>query len=216
MSSPPTVMDSRFVDEPSATGAQRFRHDDRLYATFAVKPVFDQHSSNEKGRPIYMDKDFITIIVPGDKHSVVMRQARQVDIQRFPKQYEAYKAGKEEQQQGTPLGLMPWVSPGRVEEYKFFKIVTVEQLANASDEGGKNFMGFQADKIKAKEYMDAANRGIGVQEMEDKLAIRDNQLTELRAQVDELLALKANPLASPTDIVDVAVEVEDAVPDNTD
>lgn len=203
MSSPPTVMDSRFVDEPSATGAQRFRHDDRLYATFSVKPVFDQFASNEKGRPIYLDRDFITIIVPGDKHSVVMRQARDVDIKRFPRQFEAYKAGKEEQQQGTPLGLMPWMSPGRVEEYKFFKIVTVEQLANASDEGGKNFMGFQADKQKAREYMDAANRGVGVQEMEDQLAQRDNELAELRAQMDELLAAKS-------------AEVSDAIPDNPD
>lgn len=205
MSTPPTVMDSRFVDEPSATGAQRFRHDERLYATFNTKPVFDQHSSNEKGRPIYLDRDFITIIVPGDKHSVVMRQARPVDIQRFPKQYDAFKSGKEEQQQGTPLGLMPWISPGRVEEYKFFKIVTVEQLANASDEGGKNFMGFQADKVKAKEYMDAANRGIGVQEMEDQLALRDNQLAELRSQMDELLAAK-DAQKSDTDVVDVTVE----------
>lgn len=202
MNSPSNVMDSRFVDEASATGAQRFRHDDRLYATFTVKPVFDQHSSNDKGRPIYMDRDFITIIVPGDKHSVVMRQARQQDIQRFPRQYEAYKQGKEEQQQGTPLGLMPWMSPGRVEEYKFFKIVTVEQLANAADEGGKNFMGFQQDKLKAKEYMDAANRGVGAQELEDQLAKRDNELAELRAQVDELLAAK--------------VEVADAIPDTAE
>lgn len=206
MSTPPSVMDSRYVDESSASGAQRFRHDDRLYATFSVKPVFDQFSSNEKKRPIYLDRDFITIIVPGDKHSVVMRQARQVDVQRFPKQYEAFKAGKDEQQQGTPLGLMPWISPGRVEEYKFFKIVTVEQLANASDEGGKNFMGFQADKTKAKEYMDAANRGVGVQEMEDQLAKRDLELSELRSQMDELLAAKENPLASDTDVVDVTVE----------
>ncbi len=204
MSSPPNVMDSRYVDEASATGAQRFRHDDRLYCTFSTKAVFDQFKSNEEGRPIYLDRDFVTIIVPGDKHSVVMRQARPQDIQRFPRQYEAYKAGKEEQQQGTPLSLMPWMSPGRVEEYKFFKIVTVEQLANASDEGGKNFMGFQADKQKAKEYMDASQRGVGAQEMEDELASRDAELAELKAQMAELLAAQAAP------------EVEDAVSDNAD
>ena len=205
MSTPPSVMDSRYVDESSASGSQRFRHDDRLYATFSVKPVFDQYNSNEKGRPIYLDRDFITIIVPGDKHSVVMRQARAQDIKRFPKQFEAYKAGKEEQQQGTPLGLMPWMSPGRVEEYKFFKLVTVEQLANASDEGVKNFMGFQADKTKAKEYMDAANRGVGVQEMEDQLAKRDLELAALRSQMDELMAAKEGQ-QSDDDVVGVTVE----------
>lgn len=201
MSTPPSVMDSRYVDEASATGAQRFRHDDRLYATFSSKAVFDQHSSNEAQRPIYLDRDFVTIIVPGDKHSVVMRQAREADIRRFPRQYEAYKAGKEEQQQGTPLSLMPWMTPGRVEEYKFFKIVTVEQLANASDEGGKNFMGFQADKQKAKEYIDASQRGVGAQEMEDQLSERDKEIAELKEQMAALIA---------------AQEVTDAIPDNTD
>jgi len=201
MSTPPSVMDSRYVDEASATGAQRFRHDDRLYATFSTKAVFDQHSSNEQGRPIYLDRDFVTIIVPGDKHSVVMRQARQQDIQRFPRQYEAYKQGKEEQQVGTPLSLMPWMTPGRVEEYKFFKIVTVEQLAAAADEGGKNFMGFQADKQKAKEYMDASQRGVGAQEMEDQLSERDKEIAELKEQMAALMA---------------AQEVTDAIPDNAD
>lgn len=203
MSTPPSVMDSRYVDEASASGAQRFRHDDRLYATFGVKPVFDQFSSNQKGRPIYLDREFITIIVPGDKHSVVMRQARQQDKQRFPRQYEAFQAGKEEQQIGTPLSLMPWMSPSKAEEYKFFKIVTVEQLANVADEVGKNFMGLQADKQKAKEYLDASQRGIGAQELEDKLSERDAQLAELRAQMDELLAAQ-NP------------EISDAIPDTAD
>ncbi len=184
------VMDSRYVDEPSATAAQRFRHDDRLYASFSTKPVFNQYESNEKQRPVYEDREFITIIVPGDKHSVVMRQARDTDIKRFPRQYEAFKQGKEEQQAGTPLSLMPWITPARVEEYKFFKIVTVEQLAQAPDEGGKNFMGFQQDKQKAQEYLDASQRGVSSQEMEDKLAERDAELAALKAQMAELLAEK--------------------------
>lgn len=201
MSTPPNVMDSRYVDEASATAAQRFRHDDRLYATFSIKPVFDQFTSNEKGRPVYVDREFVTIIVPGDKHSVVMRQARELDKTRFPRQYEAFQQGKEEQQSGTPLSLMPWITPSRVEEYKFFKVVTVEQLAAISDEVGKNFMGLQQDKLKAKEYLDAANRGVGAQELEDKLAERDNELAALKAQMAELLAAK---------------ETEDAVSDNAD
>lgn len=219
MSTPPSVMDSRYVDEPSATGAQRFRHDNRLYATFSVKPVFDQYSSNEKGRPVYLDREFVTIIVPGDKHSVVMRQARPQDLQRFPRQYEAFQQGKADQQQGTPLSLMPWITPSRVEEYKFFKIVTVEQLADVADEVGKNFMGLQADKLKAKEYIDASQRGINSQELEDQLKSRDDELALLKAQMAELLAAKENPLSSPTDVVDVEVtvpEVEDAVPDTED
>jgi len=219
MSTPPNVMDSRYVDEASASGAQRFRHDDRLYASFSIKPVFDQFSSNEKGRPIYLDKEFITIIVPGDKHSVVMRQARHQDRQRFPRQYDAFKSGHAEQQQGTPLGLMPWMSPSRVEEYRFFKIQTVEQLAGAADEVGKNFMAFQADKQKAKEYMDAAQRGIGSAELEEKLSTRDRELEELRQMVADLKASQEQAAYDSVTVTgsgrDVTEEEEapDAVPD---
>lgn len=205
MSSPSNVMDSRYIDEPSATSAQRFRYDDRLYATFSVKPVFNQYQSNEKQRPVYEDREFITIIVPGDKHSVVMRQAREQDKKRFPRQYDAFQAGKAEQQVGTPLSLMPWLTPSRVEEYKFFKIVTVEQLGDVSDEVGKNFMGLQQDKLKAKEYMDAANRGVGAQELEDKLATRDAELATLKGQMAELLAAREGQ-QSDEDVVGVTVE----------
>lgn len=147
--------------------------------------------------------------MPGDKHSVVMRQARQVDISRFPRQYEAFQAGKEEQQVGTPLSLMPWMSPSKAEEYKFFKIVTVEQLANVADEVGKNFMGLQADKQKAKEYIDASQRGVGAQELEDKLASRDEELALLKQQMATLLAAQDA-------VEESASEVEDAVPDTED
>jgi hypothetical protein len=206
MSTPPSVMDSRYVDEPSATSAQRFRHDDKLYASFGVRPVFNQFASNEAGRPIYLDREFITIIVPGDKHSVIMRQIRQQDIQRFPKQYQAFKQGKEEQQQGTPLTIMPWMPPSRAEEYKFFKIVTVEQLASAPDEVGKNFMGFQNDKQKAQEYLDASQRGVGLQEMEVQLAQRDGEIALLKKQMEELLADKVEKTGVSTEEVEESEE----------
>lgn len=152
---PPSVMDSRYVDEASASPSQRFRHDDRLYVVFDSRPVFNQWESNKVDRPIYEDVDYITIRIPGNKLSVIQRPVRtQIgmdDRQRFPKQWENYKAGKGEEHIGTPLKLMPWLKASRVAEYTFLKVFTVEALANCSDEAGQSFMGFQADKKKANE-----------------------------------------------------------------
>lgn len=192
---PAHIMDSRFVDEPSATGNQRFKHDDRLYVVFDSRPVFNQWKSNEAQRPIYDDTDYITIRIPGNKLSVIQRpvrtQANMDDRQRFPKQWENYKAGKGEEHTGTPLKLMPWLSASRVAEYTFLKMFTVEALANANDEVGQNFMGFQADKQKAMEYMDAANRGMTSAEVDAQLATRDEEIEALKAQVALLAAAKA-------------------------
>ena len=62
------------------------------------------------------------------------RPARQLDKARFARQYQAFKAGKEDQQSGTPLNVVPFMTPAKAEEYKFFNIATVEQLAGAMTE----------------------------------------------------------------------------------
>lgn len=188
MESPPNVMDSRYVDEPSATGAQMWRYDDRLFVVFRTQVVFDQAASNEAKRPIYKDQEWITIQAPGNKLSKVDRPVRQMDLKRFASRYGLFKQGKSEQQVGTPLKLLPWMPEARVEEYTHFKIHTVEQLATASDAIAQNFMGFQTDKQKAQDYLDAANRGVNAQELEDKLSSRDDEIEILKKQMAVMMA----------------------------
>jgi hypothetical protein len=62
-----------------------------------------------------------------------------------------------------------------VEEYKYFGILTVEQLAAAGDNVGQKFMGFQQDKSRAQAFLDAANG-------------TDARVKDLEEQVKKLLA----------------------------
>jgi hypothetical protein len=165
-----------------------WRYDDRLFVVFRSQVVFDQRASNEAKRPIYKDQDWITIQAPGNKLSKVDRPVRDLDLKRFSSRYTLFKQGKSEQQVGTPLKLLPWMPEGRVEEYRHFKIHTVEQLATAADAIGQNFMGFQTDKQKAQDYLDAANRGVNAQELEDKLSSRDEEIELLKQQVSLMMA----------------------------
>jgi hypothetical protein len=190
-------MDTREVDEPSATSSQMWRYDDRLFVVFRTKVVFDQLASNEAKRPIYKDQEWISIQAPGNKLSKVDRPIRALDLKRFAQRYAAFKEGRTEQQVGTPLKLLPWMPEARVEEYRHFKIHTVEQLATAADAIGQNFMGFQTDKQKAQDYLDAANRGVNAQELEDKLSSRDEEIELLKKQVSLMMAGQAGPPEEP-------------------
>ena len=166
----------------------RFAADNKLYIEFFRKPVLQPGKSREAGRAVYEEVDYIRIHVPGDKSSVIERPASEQDIFRFKDRYERWKAGQEEAVSGTPLSALPGMTPSKVEEYKFFKLVTVEQLAEANDNLGAKFMSFQQDKQRAKAFLEVAKNNAPIERMNQELAKRDAELEELRAMVTTLQA----------------------------
>ena len=145
---------SKVVDPMMETDS-RFAMDSKLYVQFYSRPVLHNVKSGVAGRPIYIDVDHVKIIVPGDKLNIIDRVASEDDKRRFAAHYEKYTTGRGEDVIGTRLDVVPWMSRSKVEEYKYFKILTVEQLADASDEVGQKFPGFQMDKSKAKKFLEA-------------------------------------------------------------
>jgi len=143
------VMDFVTEDQP------RYAMDGRLYVQFYLRPVLMTTKSEEEGRPIFTDIEHVRIMVPGDKLSIIDRVASPDDKSRFAEHYKKFKAGIGEEVVGTRLEIVPWMSRSKVEEYKFFGIFTVEQLAEASDQVGQKFPGFQADKQKAQKWLEA-------------------------------------------------------------
>ena len=166
----------------------RFQNDKKLHVRFFVKPMMNRSKSRHAGRPIYEEVEMIEIMVPGDKHSIPVRRARQLDKARFARQYQAFKAGKEDQQSGTPLTVVPFMTPAKAEEYKFFHIVTVEQLAGAADssKAAAAVMGFQGDKQKAAAYLQMAEGNAPILEMQQKLEDRDNQIAAMQEQMQQM------------------------------
>jgi hypothetical protein len=144
-----------------------------------------------EGRPIYHDVEHVRILVPGDKLNQIDRVASIDDKNRFPEHYAKYKAGKGDEVVGTRLEIVPWMTRSKVEEYKYFGIHTVEQLAEASDSVGQKFPGFNQDKSKAQKFLEATNG-------------TDARVKALEAQVEALLAAQAKK--------DEALEVLTAVP----
>lgn len=166
----------------------RFQHDQKLHVRFFSAPEMNAAKSREAGRPIYEEIDCIEIMVPGDKHSIVEREVRGIDKRRFSRQWEAYKAGKVDQQSGTPLTALPFMSASKAEEYKFFNIVTAEQLAGAADgsSAAQSIMGFTGDKQKANAYLQMAAGNAPILQMQQALEEKDGQISAMQEQMNQM------------------------------
>jgi hypothetical protein len=163
------------VKEPVMEQDARYAMDSKLYVNFYMRPVLQPTASDQANRPIFADVEHIRIMVPGDKLSIVDRIASSDDKARFAEHYAKFAAGQSDQVVGTRLEMVPWMTRSKVEEYKYFGILTVEQLAAAGDNVGQKFMGFQQDKSRAQAFLDAANG-------------TDARVKELEEQVKRLLA----------------------------
>ena len=162
----------------------RFALDSKLYVQFYSRPMLQAGESKLADRPIYKDVVHVRIYVPGDKLSIIDRVASDDDLQRFPEHYGKFKAGQGDEVVGTRLEVIPWMSRSKVEEYRYFQIHTVEQLASASDSVGQKFVGFQTDREKAKKYLEqTTGTDARVSELEKQIAALQARLQPQPKQV---------------------------------
>lgn len=173
----------------------RFAADERLYIEFFREPVLHPGKSREAGRAIYEERDFVRIHVPGDKTTVCVEPMHEINLHRFRVRYEKWKAGQQEAVSGTPLSALPSMTPAKVEEYKFFKLITIEQLAEANDNLGQKFMSFHADKAAAKRFIEATKGNAPIEAMNAELQKRDAEIENLKTMVEALQAQRPSKRA---------------------
>ena len=170
--------------------------DDRLMIKFEMCPHPNSVKSLEAGHPVYDDKEYITIIVPGDKTSVVHRPVWAQDHERFPRQYAQFKNGLEQTVSGMPLKMWGGMTLGQAKEFEYFNVRTVEQLAEMSDGNGINIQGFNGLKQRARDYVAMTKEQAPMMQMRAEMEKKDaeiaalsNNFAELSGQVKELMKL---------------------------
>lgn len=125
---------------------------------FYSEAVQDTVASDEAGRPIFKDQDFVQIQTPGDTKTLIERIARKQDIERFPRAWQAYKTGKEAVLEGTPIEEWALITKSQAMELKGVGIMTVEILAETSDTHIQKLgPGYMKLKVRAGEYLDSAD-----------------------------------------------------------
>jgi hypothetical protein len=156
--------------------------DEQLLVRFYTHPKQNMTKTKEMGRPIFEDKEYIEIIQPGNKDSIVRRPASELDLQRFPEHYRKWKARQNDEDhiEGTLLEHWPAVTRSQVAELKYLNVFTVEQLANLADNHAQGMMGVNLLKKKATEYLDASKTQAAAEEIAS-LKVANEQLQKQMA-----------------------------------
>lgn len=161
------------------------------YAEFFIDAVHLKFQSEQEGRPIFEDREFVRIFIPGDAHTDLVKRVTDVERDRFPEAYAAFKRGlSDEQVSGTPLSLLPWLLPSQVKQMQALNIRTVEHLASLSDTN-LQAVGIGARELKAKAaaYLDAAAGGAEAAKNAARIESLEAENEALKQQVKELAAL---------------------------
>ena len=166
-----------------------YKGDEKLPVRFYMGAVIDDAATSREGRPIYRDVECIQIF--NSKDNVIDRPVRDTDKQRWPGAYGAWKnsGDGEPGAVGSRLEHWPLMTRAQVEEFKFFKIFTVEQLAELADSTVQKIHGAVKLKQMARLAVEAAKGDAPIQQLQAEIDKRDGQIAELSSEVKRLTKL---------------------------
>jgi hypothetical protein len=169
--------------------------DARLAVQFYKKSVKQDIASDEAGRPIFKEFDFVRIMIPGDNLTEIDTYAQESHKQRFPRQWAHYQnqVVNHEDIVGTPLDQWPQVTRSQADELRGLKFHTVESIADCSDQqlqriGMVAGMSPYNFRLKAKAFLNLANDSAEVAQREAELAQVKEENAKIKAETDAKLA----------------------------
>ncbi len=177
---------ARIAPNFKAVQTASFGDDSGVHAQFDDEFVRNEYKSDREGRAVYDQFYIIELQWPGDntksfKYRFPITETRNEWIERFPKQWEAFKASQEQTPNGTPIELWPPLDKKRVYELKANRIFTIEQIASVKDTDLQVALGLDGRKLRdqAVAFLNPAASAVQVsqllREIEDlraKLAVQ--------------------------------------------
>jgi len=172
-------------------------NDDKVWAQFYTKAEIDGQKTKDAGHPVFHDVTYVKIIQPGESRlSQIDRPAVDMDVERFPRQWDAFKRGKSDEIIGAPLSLLFPTNPSIVENFRRTGVHTIEQLAGLPDAAlQETGMGGRQFQEKARDYLAKAESGKGYHALSEKL----DQLALKVTEKDNRIAALEAALASKGD-----------------
>jgi len=161
--------------------------DKSLYVQFNYEPHLNQAKTALEGRPIYEEREYIMIMVPGDKDSIVHRPLDEMTRNRF---FERYRKWKDKvgdgTTEGTPLKMVAWLNSAQVRELEYFNCYTLEQLASMADTHIQKFMGMQQLRQRARDFVQAAKDSAPMQSLRAEVERKDAELAAANEAIADL------------------------------
>ena len=169
--------------------------DSRLAVQFYKRSVKQDMASDEAGRPIFKEFDFVRIMIPGDNLTEIDTYAQDSHKQRFPRQWAHYQNQVANHQDiiGTPLDQWPQVTRSQADELRGLKFHTVESIADCSDQqlqriGMVAGMSPHHFREKAKAFLNLATNSADVAQREAELQALREENAKIKAETDAKLS----------------------------
>jgi len=169
--------------------------DARLAVQFYKKSVKQDIASDEAGRPIFKEFDFVRIMIPGDNLTEIDTYAQESHKQRFPRQWAHYQnqVANHEDIVGTPLDQWPQITRSQADELRGLKFHTVESIADCSDQqlqriGMVAGMSPHNFRLKAKAFLNLANDSAEVAQREAEMQALKQENAKIKEETDAKLA----------------------------
>lgn len=172
-----------------------------VFPKFSLRSVQHKAASEQAGRPIFKDVEWLDIIIAGDKNTQVSRKVNDLDKKRFAQHYQAFKQGLVAPTTGTPLKEWPILTPAQVDELKYLNFLTVESVAEMSDAAMQSIgMGGRELKNKAKAWLASALKGATSQKLvaenerlSGEVDMLKDQLKAMNTAIEELKKEEPKP-----------------------
>lgn len=163
------------------------------FIEFEVRAVEDRAGTIESGHAAFRNVDFVKITPLGGNGTLVVerdalewleyhRQNASPLYKHFKEHYDAWKAGQEMPESGTPIKLWPAITPAEVQQLLRAGCRTIEDLAAWPDGNiGKFGMGGVSLKQRAQKYLATAQN---VGRVSEQAAAVEAQNKELQATIE--------------------------------
>lgn len=167
----------------------------KVSVEFRMDSVQSQIQSEQAGHPVFVEKPFVTVVIPGSGNTIIDTIADEIYQKRFPEQWARFQSGlKGASVSGWRLESWPAVNTAQVKTLQYMGVHTVEQLADLSDTACQSVgMGTLELRVKAKAAIEAARGGADVERLAAENKRRDDEMESLRAQIAEMRAQTQEP-----------------------
>lgn len=167
-------------------------HVPQVMVGFCVEATEDRKKTAAAGYPVFTEREFCKIIIPGDKQSLYYQPATDEKRRKFPRAYQAFKT-RETQPivEGMPIGEWPQITRAQAMTFRAANIHTVEALAAVHD-GNIDKIGSNARDLrtKAQAFLAVAKDSAAAQ----KLATENQHLRDQMAAMQEQINTLAKAL----------------------
>lgn len=163
----------------------KYKNEDNIVARFYDRAV-KTGVTDKTGLPEFKTVCYCEIRIRDNTTEVYDQPADDEKCARFPAEYARYKLSKKQAKTGMPLEQVAFLTAAEIETCKYRGILTVEDLAAASDEHAAD-LGLSAEAEKARLFIENNSKikqGVDVmrsiKEYQNKIKVLECEISKLR------------------------------------